>query len=116
MLHQHNKPQDVEKREIEVRPATSLVSDANYHDSAKDKATFIDVMCKTTDACIDVIECILSTLPFKNRQISQFSHIHSDVGSEFRSDTFRKWCGDNKIHFSYAAPKHQEPNCLVERH
>ena len=40
----------------------------------------------------------------------------SDFGSEFRSDTFRKWCGENSIRFTTAAPKYQEKNGLVERH
>ena len=43
-------------------------------------------------------------------------HIRSDFGSEFRSDTFRKWCGENSIRFTTAAPRHQEQNGLVERH
>ena len=71
---------------------------------------------KTTDACIDGINLILSSLPIQNKHISHLTHIRSDAGSEFRSDTFRKWCSDNKIQFSSAAPKHQEQNGLVERH
>ena len=71
---------------------------------------------KTTDACIDGINLIISSLPIKNKHISHLRHIRSDAGSEFRSDTFRKWCSDNKIEFSSAAPKHQEQNGLVERH
>ena len=38
------------------------------------------------------------------------------MGLELRSDTFRKWCGENKINFDTAAPKYQEQNGLVERH
>ena len=34
----------------------------------------------------------------------------------FRSDTFRKWCSENNIRFTTAAPKHQKQNGLVERH
>ena len=71
---------------------------------------------KTTDACIDGIELIISTMPGKNRQPKSIQHIRSDAGTEFRSDTFRKWCGENNIHFNSAAPKHQEQNGLVERH
>ena len=41
---------------------------------------------------------------------------HSDTGTEFRSDTFRKWYSKNKIHFNSAAIKHQEQNGLVEWH
>ena len=40
------KPQDAGKSRIEVRPAVSFVSDATYHDSVKDKAKFIEVMCR----------------------------------------------------------------------
>ena len=36
------------------------------------------------------------------------THIHSDAGTEFHSDTFRKWYSENKIYFTSAAPKHQE--------
>ena len=42
-------------------------------------------------------------------------HIRSDLGSEFRSDTFKKY-GENSIRFSTTAPKHQEQSGLVERH
>ena len=71
---------------------------------------------KTTDACIDGINLILSSLPIQNKHISHLTHIYSDAGSEFRSDTFRKWYSDNNIKFSSAAPKHQEQNGLVEHH
>gem|GEM_PF-2876143 len=71
---------------------------------------------KTTDACIDGIELIISTIPGNNRQPKAIRHIRSDAGTEFRSDTFRKWCSENKIHFTSAAPKHQEQNGMVERH
>ena len=70
---------------------------------------------KTTDACIDGIELIISTMPGTQRQPQSIKHICSDAGTEFRSDTFRKWCSENKIHFNSAAPKHQEQNGLVER-
>ena len=44
------------------------------------------------------------------------NHIRSDPGSEFRSNTFRKWCSERKIRFTTAVPKHQEQNGLVEKH
>ena len=50
----------------------------------------------------------LSTLSFKNKKISELSHIYRDTGTEFRSDTLRKRGRDNKIKFSFAAPKYQE--------
>ena len=50
-----------------------------------------------------------------NRQPRSIQHIPSDAGTEFCSDTFRKW-SENKIHFNSEAPKHQEQNGLVERH
>ena len=55
-------------------------------------------------------------MPGTNRQPRSIQHIRSDAGTEFRSDTFKKWCSENKIHFNSAAPKHQEQNGLVERH
>ena len=48
------KPQDAEKGRIEVRPAVSFVSDATYNDSVKDKAKFIEVMCRYNTASKDV--------------------------------------------------------------
>ena len=48
------KPQDAEKDRIKVRPAVSFVSDATYHDSVKDKAKFIEVMCRYNTTNKDV--------------------------------------------------------------
>ena len=55
-------------------------------------------------------------MPGTNRQPHSIQHIRSDAGTEVRSDTFRKWCIENKIHFNSAAPKHQKQNGLVKRH
>ena len=55
-------------------------------------------------------------MPGSQRQSQSIPHIRSDAGTEFQSDTFRKWCSENKIHFNSAAPKHQEQNGLVGRH
>ena len=55
-------------------------------------------------------------MPGTNRQPCSIQHICSDADTESHSDTFRKWCSENKIHFNSAAPKHQEQNGLVERH
>ena len=71
---------------------------------------------KSTDVCIDGIELLLSSFPSPQRKPKFICHICSDAGTEFRSDTFRKWCSKNKIKFTTAAPKHQEQNGLVERH
>ena len=68
------------------------------------------------DVCIDGIELIISTMLGTQRQPQSMQHTCSDAGTEFRSDIFRKWCSENKIHFNSAAPKHQEQNGLVERH
>ena len=76
----------------------------------------IGIQDKSTDACIDGIELLTSRFPNRTRKIRRISHIRTDAGSEFRSDTFRKWCSENKIRFTTAAPKHQEQNGLVERH
>ena len=43
-------PQCVEKDRIKVRPILSFVSDATYHDSVKDKAKSIEVMCRCNTA------------------------------------------------------------------
>ena len=76
----------------------------------------IGIQDKSSEACIDGIELLLSRLPNNNKIVNKISHIRSDAGTEFRSDTFRKWCSVNKIRFTTAAPKHQEQNGLVERH
>ena len=68
---------------------------------------------KSSEACIDGIELLIPNLPCTQRQPATIKHIRSDAGSEFRSDVFRKWCSENKIHFNTAAPKHQEQNGLV---
>ena len=62
---------------------------------------------KTSEACIDGIEQLISKFSIFGNNIKKISHIRSDAGLEFRSDTFRKWCGENKINFDTAAPKHQ---------
>ena len=77
----------------------------------------IGIKDKSSDACIDDIEQIISNIPYlKNKLPKNIVHIKSDFGSEFRSDTFRKWCAENSIRFTTVAPKHQEQNSLVERH
>ena len=76
----------------------------------------IGIQDKTSEACIDGIELLTSNIPTPTRQIKSITHIRSDAGTEFRSDTFRKWCSEKGIRFSSAAPKHQEQNGLVERH
>ena len=69
----------------------------------------IGIKDKSSEACIDGIEQIISNIPqLKNKLPKNIVHIRSDFGSEFRSDTFRKWCGENSIRFKTAAPKHQE--------
>ena len=70
---------------------------------------------KSSGACIDGIELLLSRIPNNHRKINRISHIRSDAGNEFRSDVFRKWCSENKIRFTTAAPKHQEQNGLVKK-
>ena len=74
--------------------------------------SLICIQDKSTDACIDGIELLTSIFPNRNRKIRRISHIRTDAGSEFRSDTFRKWWSNN-IRFKTAAPKHQEQNGLV---
>ena len=76
----------------------------------------IDITDKTSEACIDGIEQLISKFPGLSKSIKKISHIRSDAGLEFRSNTFRKWCGENKKNFNTAAPKHLEQNGLVERH
>ena len=77
----------------------------------------IGIKDKSSEACIDGIEQIISNVSqLKDKLPRNIVHIRSDFGSEFRSDTFRKWCGENSIRFTTAAPKHQEQNGLVERH
>ena len=59
---------------------------------------------KSSDACIDGLEQIISRIPNYKRMINRISHFMSDAGGEFRSDTFRKWCGENIIRFATVAP------------
>ena len=61
---------------------------------------FIGIVDKTTDACIDGIELLISRIPNINKKIQRLTHIRTDAGSEFRSDTFRKWCSENNIRFT----------------
>ena len=68
---------------------------------------------KSSEAYIDVIELLISSIPSNERKIKSINHI-SDAGSESRSDTFRKWCSGRKIRFTTTAPKYQEQNELVE--
>ena len=83
-----------------------------------DSRTFrlIGIQDKSTDACIDGIELLVSRIPNHKRRLRKISHIRTDAGREFRSDTFRKWTSENNIRFTTAAPKHQEQNGLVVRH
>ena len=76
----------------------------------------IGIQDKSINACIDGIELLTSRIRHNKRKFSRISHIRTDAGSEFRSDTFRKWCIENNIRFTTAAPKDQEQNGLVERH
>ena len=76
----------------------------------------IGIRDKASEACIDGIEQLISTFPTLSKSIKKISHIRSDAGLEFQTDTFRKWCGENKINFDTTAPKYQEQNGLVERH
>ena len=71
---------------------------------------------KSSEACIDGIEQLISNFPCLERNLKIIHHIRSDAGSEFRSDMLRKWCGENNRKFNIAAPKHQEQNGMVERH
>ena len=72
---------------------------------------------KSSEAYIDGIgQIICNILQLKNKLPQNIVHIRSDFGSEFRSDTFRNWCGENSIRFTTAASKQQEQNGLVERY
>ena len=66
---------------------------------------FICIKDKSSEACIDGIEQIISNIPqLKDKLPKSIVHIRSGFGSEFRSDTFRKWCGKNTIRFTTAVP------------
>ena len=64
----------------------------------------IGMQDKRTDSCIDGFELLVSRIPNTNKRIQRLTHIRTDAGSEFRSDTFRKWCSENNIRFTTAAP------------
>ena len=59
----------------------------------------IGIMDKTSEACIDGIEQLISKFPVLNKGIKKISHIRSDTGLDFRSDTavLQVWLVDNKI-------------------
>ena len=78
----------------------------------------MDMKDKSSEVCIDAIEQIISNFPNNSSKdkIKEIKHVRSDAGMEFRSDTFRKWCGENNTKFDTAAQKHQEQNGMVERH
>ena len=50
----------------------------------------IGIQDKSSDACIDGTDLLLSRIPNNHRKVNRISHIRSDAGSEFRSDVFRK--------------------------
>ena len=51
----------------------------------------IGIKDKSSEACIDGIEQIISNIPqLKNKLPQNIVHIRSDFGSELRSDTFKK--------------------------
>ena len=60
---------------------------------------------KSTDVWIDSIELVVSRIPNNKKKLKEISHIRMDTVSEFRSDIFRKWCSENNIRFTTAAPK-----------
>ena len=74
--------------------------------------SFRDFPDKSSEACIDGIELLISNLPCTQRQPATIKHIRSDASSEFRSDVFRKWCSENKIYFNsnIASTSTETPN------
>lgn len=56
---------------------------------------------------------LISHFSTVSKKAKKLIHLRSDAGLEFRSDTFRKWCGENKLKFDTAAPKQQGQNGLV---
>ena len=90
----------------------------NYFLILCDRYSRIFRMCgikdKTTDVCIDGIELIISTMSGTQRQPQSIQHICSDAGTEFRSDTFRKWCSENKIHFNSLLPNTKSKMVLLK--
>ena len=77
----------------------------------------IGIRDKSSETCIYGMEQITSNITqLKDKLPKRIVHIRSDFGSKFRSNTFRKWCGEKSIRFTTVPPKHQEQNGLVERH
>ena len=70
----------------------STVSKYNYFLILCDRfsTTFrlIGIQDKSSEACIDGIELLLSRLSNNNRNVKRISQIRPDAGAEFRSDTF----------------------------
>ena len=69
-------------------------SQYNYFLILCDRYSWIFQICgirdKSTDACIDGIELLLSTFPSSQRHLRYIWHICSDAGTEFCSNTFPK--------------------------
>ena len=59
---------------------------------------------KSSEACIDGIEFLLSNLPSTQRQPLLIRHIQSDAGSELQSATFRNGVGKTNV-ISHQLPK-----------
>ena len=56
---------------------------------------------KTTEAYIDGLKQIISNILELRMKLSKsITHIRTDLGSEFRLDTFQKWYGDHSICFT----------------
>ena len=77
----------------------------------------IGIRNKITEACIDGLKQIISNiLGLRIKFSKNITHIMTDLGSEFRLDTFQKRYGDHSICFTYTVPKYQEQNGSIERH
>ena len=65
----------------------------------------IGISDKSSEACIHGIEQIISNISQLKKKLPQnIMNIRSDLGPEFISDTLGKWCGENSIRFTTAAP------------
>lgn len=70
----------------------------------------IGIQDKSSEACVDGIELLKSNIPTQTRKIRTTTHRRTDAWSEFRSDTFRKWCSEKGIRFFSATAEHKKQN------
>ena len=96
-LQLHNPLEEIQVDIVPNPEPIGISTDSrfNYYLILCDRYTrifrFIGIKDKSSEACIDGIEQIISNIPqLKDKLPQNIVHIRSDFGSKFRSDIFRK--------------------------